>query len=142
MKKFSIVEKGYNQKEVNEFLDIVINRLEKVVAENNKLNLQIEELKKELKENGNAEERLNKAILAVQETSDRMKELARTESQMIIEDAKRNANSIIHEALVNAEKTEYQANCLRKNITVYKNRVKSILESQIEIAEDLDKIEI
>ena len=30
----------------------------------------------------------------------------------------------------------------RKNITVYKNRVKSILESQIEIAEDLDKIEI
>ena len=142
MKKFSIVEKGYNQKEVNEFLDIVINRLEKVVAENNKLNLQIEELKKELKENGNAEERLNKAILAVQETSDRMKELARDESQMIIEDAKRNANSIIHEALVNAEKTEYQANCLRKNITVYKNRVKSILESQIEIAEDLDKIEI
>lgn len=142
MKKFSIVEKGYNQKEVNEFLDIVINRLEKVIAENNKLNLQIEELKKELKENGNAEERLNKAILAVQETSDRMKELARAESQMIIEDAKRNANSIIHEALVNAEKTEYQANCLRKNITVYKNRVKSILESQIEIAEDLDKIEI
>ena len=142
MKKFSIVEKGYNQKEVNEFLDIVINRLEKVVAENNKLNLQIEELKKELKENGNAEERLNKAILAVQETSDRMKELARAESQMIIEDAKRNANSIIHEALVNAEKTEYQANCLRKNITVYKNRVKSILESQKEIAEDLDKIEI
>ena len=142
MKKFSIVEKGYNQKEVNEFLDIVINRLEKVVAENNKLNLQIEELKKELKENGNAEERLNKAILAVQETSDRMKELARAESQMIIEDAKRNANSIIHEALVNAEKTEYQSNCLRKNTTVYKNRVKSILESQIEIAEDLDKIEI
>ena len=142
MKKFSIVEKGYNQREVNEFLDIVINRLEKVVAENNKLNLQIEELKKELKENGNAEERLNKAILAVQETSDPMKELARAESQMIIEDAKRNANSIIHEALVNAEKTEYQANCLRKNITVYKNRVKSILESQIEIAEDLDKIEI
>ena len=142
MKKFSIVENGYNQKEVNEFLDIVINRLEKVVTENNKLTMQIEELKNELKENGNAEERLNKAILAVQETSDRMKELARAESQMIIEDAKRNANSIIHEALVNAEKTEYQANCLRKNITVYKNRVKSILESQIEIAEDLDKIEI
>ena len=41
MKKFSIVENGYNQKEVNEFLDIVINRLEKVVTENNKLNMQI-----------------------------------------------------------------------------------------------------
>ena len=36
MKKFSIVENGYNQKEVKEFLDIVINRLEKKMNENNK----------------------------------------------------------------------------------------------------------
>lgn len=142
MKKFSVVENGYNQKEVNDFLDMVINRIEKLVNENKKLTEEIDNLKSQINENDKMEEKLNKAIIAVQETSDRMKELARAESQMIIEDAKRNANSIIHEALVNAEKTEYEANCLRKNITVYKNRVKAILASQLEIAEDLDKIEI
>ena len=129
MKKFSIVEKGYNQKEVNEFLDIVINRLEKVVAENNKLNLQIEELKKELKENGNAEERLNKAILAVQETSDRMKELARAESQMIIEDAKKilkDAGSSIADSLGND----------RENI---KLETRDMIASYKELAEEISK---
>ncbi len=141
MKNFRISPNGYNQKEVNDFLDMVISRMEKVLQENN-------ELKKEMRQLKNSpnmavsEEKLNKAILAVQETSDRMKELARTESTMIIEDAKRNANSIIHEALVNAEKTEYEANLLRKNLNVYKNRIKNILQSQLELSDDLDKIEL
>ena len=78
----------------------------------------------------------------VEETSDRMKELARRESALIIEDAKRNANAIIHEALVEAEKTELEVNMIRKNIKVYKNRVTSLLQSQLEIADELDKIEI
>jgi len=60
----------------------------------------------------------------------------------MIEDAKRNANAIIHEALVEAEKTENEAELLKKNITVYKNRVKSLLQAQLEIAEDLDSIKL
>lgn len=142
MKKFNIVTNGYDQKEVNEFLDIVIGRLEKLVKDNNDLVRNNNALKEKLKETEDMEAKLNKAILAVEETSDRMKELARTESQMMIDDAKRNANAIIHEALVNAEKTEFEANMLRKNIAVYKNRIKSILESQLELSEDLDKIEL
>ena len=31
---------------------------------------------------------------------------------------------------------------LKKNITVYKNRVKNIIKSQLEIAEDLDKYDL
>lgn len=141
MKNFRISPNGYNQKEVNEFLDMVISRMEKVLQENNELKKEVRQLKNSPNV-GVSEEKLNKAILAVQETSDRMKELARTESTMIIEDAKRNANSIIHEALVNAEKTEYEANLLRKNLNVYKNRIKNILQSQLELSDDLDKIEL
>lgn len=142
MKKFNIVANGYDPKEVNEFLDMVIGRLEKLIKENNDITRKNNLLTSQLKEQEKEEEKLNKALLAVQETSDRMKELARTESQMLIEDAKRNANAIIHEALVNAEKTEFEANLLRKNINVYKNRIKAILESQLELSEDLDKIEL
>ena len=61
---------------------------------------------------------------------------------MIVEEAKNNANSIVHEALLNAEKTEHEAMLLKKNITVYKNRVKNIIKSQLEIAEDLDKYDL
>ena len=71
-----------------------------------------------------------------------MKKLAKAESTMILEEAKRNANTIIHEALVEAEKTQNEADTLRKNITVYKNRVKSLLQAQLEIADDLDSIKL
>lgn len=149
MKNFSITSPGYSQIEVNQFVDMVIDRLEKLVKENNdliiknqKLSKEIDILKEQNKESYDLESKLNKAIIAVQETSDKMKELARRESAMIIEDAKRNANAIIHEALINAEKTETETQMLRKNIKVYKNRVKSLLQSQLEIAEELDKTEI
>lgn len=142
VKTFKIVERGYDVKEVNAFLDLVISRLEKVTLQNNQNIEKIKALEEKINETEDMETKLNKAILAVQETSDRMKELARTESTMIIEDAKRNADAIIHEALVNAQKTEYEAELLRKNIKVYKNRIKNILASQLELSEDLDKVEL
>ena len=142
MKTFRIVERGYDINEVNSFIDLVISRLEKVTTENNRNIAKIKELQTKIDETDDMESKLNKAILAVQETSDRMKELARTESTMIIEDAKRNADAIIHEALVNAEKTEYEAEVLKKNIKVYKSRIRNILTSQLELSEDLDKIEL
>lgn len=142
MKTFRIVERGYDINEVNSFIDLVISRLEKVTTENNQNMAKIKELQTKIDETDDMESKLNKAILAVQETSDRMKELARTESTMIIEDAKRNADAIIHEALVNAEKTEYEAEVLKKNIKVYKSRIRNILTSQLELSEDLDKIEL
>lgn len=142
MKTFRIVERGYDINEVNSFIDLVISRLEKVNTENNRNMAKIKELQTKIDETDDMESKLNKAILAVQETSDRMKELARTESTMIIEDAKRNADAIIHEALVNAEKTEYEAEVLKKNIKVYKSRIRNILTSQLELSEDLDKIEL
>ena len=71
-----------------------------------------------------------------------MKRIAKAESTMMIEDAKRNANAIIHEALIEAEKTQNEAATLRKNIVVYKNRVTSLLKAQLEIADELDSIKL
>ncbi len=140
MKRFSIKENGYDIEEVNHFVDIVIRRLDKLNNDNAALDREL----KELKEKGNTfnDDKFSKAIIAIQETSDRMKELAKQESTMIIEDAKRNANAIVHEALLTAEKTENQANHLRKNITVYKNRITSLIKAQLEIADDLDKVDL
>ena len=142
MKRFSIVDNGYDINEVNKFVDIVIRKLEILNNDNTNLKKEIEVLERKLETSGNIDEKLSRAILAAEETADKMKKLARAESSMMIEDAKRNANAIIHEALVEAEKTQNEAELLRKNITVYKNRVKSLLKAQLEIAEDLDSIKL
>lgn len=142
MKRFSIVNNGYDIDEVNKFVDIVIRKLEMLNNENITLKKQIEVLEKRQEQSGNIDERLSKAILAAEEAAENMKKLAKAESKMMIEDAKRNANAIIHEALVEAEKTENETALLKKNITVYKNRVKSLLQAQLEIAEELDSIKL
>ena len=144
MKRFSIVEKGYDIDEVNRFIDIVIGRLEKLNAENAAYVAKIDRLNSKLQEkiNGNDTNKLEKAILAVQETSDKMKEVAKEEARIIVEEARNNANSIVHEALVNAEKTERERIILEKNMKIYKERVKSLIETQLRIAEDLDKVEL
>ena len=142
MKRFNVVSNGYDISEVNRFIDVVINRLDKLNKENEHYIKEIADLKEQLEENKRVDEKLSKAIIAAQETSDRMKQLAKEEATLIIDDAKRNANAIVHESRVAASKTENEAALLRKNITVYKNRVKNILKSQLEIAEDLDKLEL
>lgn len=142
MKRFSIVENGYDVDEVNRFIDIVIGRLEKLNAENAAYVAKIDKLNLKIQEDKPSEDKLEKAILAVQETADRMKEMAKEEARIIVDEAKNNANSIVHEALVRAEKIEHESMLLEKNMKVYKERVKSLLETQLRIAEDLDKIEL
>jgi len=142
MKRFSVVENGYDVDEVNRFIDIVIGRLEKLNAENATYVAKIDKLNLKLQENKPNEDKLEKAILAVQETADRMKEVAKEEARIIIEEAKNNANSIVHEALIKSERIERESMVLEKNMRVYKERIKSLLETQLRIAEDLDKIEL
>ena len=117
MKRFSIVEKGYDIDEVNRFIDIVIGRLEKLNTENTTLLAKIEKFNEKSKEESVVDtQKLEKAILAVQETSDKMREIAKQEASLIVEEAKNNANSIVHEALIKSEKIEHERVLLEKNI--------------------------
>ena len=77
-----------------------------------------------------------------QKTSDQMRVAAHQESEVILDDAKKNANRIINEALLQAEKTEQEANMLRRNINIFKRRIKAIIEEQLQVVDELDKTEL
>ena len=64
------------------------------------------------------------------------------ESDLIITEAKKNANRIINDALMKAEHIEEESARLRRNIVTYKRRIKGLIEQQSEIIDDLDKIDI
>lgn len=144
MKRFSIVNNGYNIEEVNNFIDIVITKLEKLSADNNNYLMQLEQLKKQVanannsnnKNYPNMEDKVSKALIAAQETTDKMKELAKEEANLIIKEAKENANAIVHEALVHAQKTEQQNELLKKNYNVYKAKIESLIKAQLQLLED------
>lgn len=142
MKRFTITNDGYNIDEVNRFIDVVIKRLEKLNNENSLLQMKISSLEEELKKEKVNEAKMAEAIMAAQSTSEKIKSLAREEANVIVEEARNNANSIVHEALVNSQKAENEAAILRKNVVVYKNRIKNIIKAQLELAEELDKYDL
>ena len=139
MKRFNVVQNGYDIDELNRFIDIVIARLEKLNTENVTYIAKIEKLTNQLKNNNTTDySKLEKAILAVQDTSDRIKELAKKEADIILDEAKNNANSIVHEALIKAEKIEQEKMLLEKKIKVSKEKIKNILNSELELLNELE----
>lgn len=131
MKRFSIVNNGYNIEEVNNFIDIVIAKLEKLSADNNNYLQELEKLKKQA--NQNTDIKVAKALVAAQETTDKMKELAKAEADLIVKEAKDNASAIVQEALINAQKTEQEYQLLKKKYSVYKAKMESLIKSQLEL---------
>lgn len=151
MEKFNRTLRGYDPEEVNAFLDQVINQVEKMVADLKNKDQRIASLQHLEQENAALREKLeqyehlegtlNRAIVMAQKTSDQIKVSAHHESEIILEEAKKNASRIVNEALLRAEKTEQEASQLRRNMTVFKRRLRDVIETQLEMVNDIDKIE-
>ena len=134
MKRFSIVNNGYNIEEVNSFIDLVIKKLESLSQDNSNYLKQLEELKRQ---NATSMDiKVSKALIADQETTDKMKELAKQEAELIVKEAKDNASAIVQEALINAQKTEQEYELLKKNYNVYKAKMESLVKAQLELLKD------
>jgi cell division initiation protein len=142
MEKFNRAIRGYNPEEVNAFVDEVINQVEGMMKQLDEKDNQIKVLNEELIHYKAIEGTLNRAIYAAEEASDQIKKSARQEIDLLLNDAKKNASRIVNEALMRAEKTEYEAALLQKNVTVFKRRLRSIIESQLETVDDIDQIEL
>lgn len=151
MEKFTRTLRGYDPDEVNHFIDQVISQVEIMVKDIKSKNNKIAELSQLEEENAKLREKLatyermegtlNRAIVMAEKTSEQIKLSAHQESETIINDAKRNANRIVNDALLRAEKTEMEADMLRRNITIFKRKLKSIIETQLEMVNDIEKVD-
>ena len=151
MDKFNRTLHGYDPDEVNAFLDQVIKHVERIVADSKDKDVKIKELELKLANDNNLREKvaqyermeatLNKAIIMAQQTSEQIKMNAYRESEIIVDDAKHNANRIVNDALLKAEKTEDEAAMLRRNINVFKRRLRGLIEEQLTMVDEIDKVE-
>lgn len=140
MKKFSTVINGYDKNEVNTFVNDVTNEyeqmLEKLKAKDNEISL----IREQLAHYKGLESTLNRAVLVAEESSNQIKKVAHDEAKMIVEEAKKNASHIINDALIKAEKTELEADELRRSLKLYKARIRHTIEEQLTMVDDVDNI--
>ncbi|HHU20579.1 MAG TPA: DivIVA domain-containing protein [Bacilli bacterium] len=137
-KEFTRGLRGYDQDEVNDFLDQIIKDFEIVIREKKELERQVEDLDEKLKHFSNIEETLNKSILIAQQTAEELKGNATKESQLIVREAEKNADRIINEALEKARRIEIEVEELKKQGKVFRTRLKMLVEAQLELVENND----
>ena len=157
MEKFTKTAYGYDPNEVNRFLDNIIKQVSKMVnlikekdeairlrdqkiLELQKMIAKTNGMREKIAQYERMESTLNKAIIMAQKTSDQIKQNAYRESEMLVENAKKNASRIVNEALMEAEKAEIEANRIRRNIIVYKRKLKDLLQAQLDMIQDIEKV--
>lgn len=140
MRKFNTVINGYDKNEVNAFISEVTIEYEKML---NKLKSRAKEvtmLQERINHYKNIETTLNKAVLIAEDSSNQIKKIAKDEAKSIVDDAKKNASHIINDALIEAEKINLEVDRLRRNLKVYKARIKQTIEEQLTMVDDIDDI--
>ena len=158
MERFTKTLHGYNPEEVNKFLDDVIAQVERIITSNKlkdqeigRLKGQVEELSKDrpdkeaiikAKKYDELEGKLIEAIESAKSTSDQLKLAAKQERNLILQEAKHNADLIIKDAIIKSKQIEYQVELLRKNIISFKKKLKMNLEEQIKLVEQIEVIDI
>ena len=142
MEKFSTSFTGYKKEEVNAFVADVIKQVESMIGDMKDKDVEIEQLKQSLEKYKNMEQTFNKALLMAEDTSNQIRRLARDESATIIADARKNASRIVNEALIQAEKTQAESAQLKRNIITFKRRLRTILESQLDLVDDIEHLDI
>lgn len=142
MKKFNRSLRGYNINEVNAFVNEVVKQFERLVAESKEKDLKIASLTASNAKYQKMEETLNRTISMAQETSEQLRRAARIEGESIVNDAKKNANKIVNDALTRAAKVEAETDILKKNLSIFKNRIKNIVEQQLQMIDEIDNIRL
>ncbi|PZE22636.1 DivIVA domain-containing protein [Paenibacillus xerothermodurans] len=142
-KEFSRSFRGYDEDQVNEFLDLVIKDYEALIRENKDLQAQLTTIQERLDHFANIEETLSKTIIVAQEAADEVKTNSKKEAQLILKEAEKNADRIINESLAKSRKIAVEIEELKKQASIYRTRFRTLLEAQLELLgkEDWNSLE-
>jgi cell division initiation protein len=132
-KEFGRSFRGYDEDQVNEFLDQIIKDYEANIRENKDLQNQLAAIQERLAHFSNIEETLSKTIIVAQEAADELRSNSKKEAQLIIKEAEKNADRIINESLTKSRKVSVEIEELKKQASIYRTRFRTLLEAQLEL---------
>jgi cell division initiation protein len=145
-----------NDNDVFKYLDEIMNRLSKIESENvlkdrrlydydvalRKLQQDNIRLLNQVNYYKQIEASLNNSMAMVKNVGEQIKNTAYKEREAIIDNAKAMASRILNEALIKSERINAEADRTQRNLYIYKNKVRSLIECQLDVIDDIEKIDI
>lgn len=127
--------RGYNEEEVDDFLDKIVKDYEELINENVRLNEEIEKMQEKLKEFGEIEESLRRALLDARKSEEEMKGRVENEAKVIIEKAKMEAKALKQQVFESEDLVKKEIDSLRRYKFVFKEKFKSMLNLYLKMLE-------
>jgi len=128
---------GYNEDQVNEVLDKVIEDYSAYIHENIELKDKVALLNEGLQHYKNIEESLQNTLLVAQQTSEDIKSNAYEKASNITKEAEVKAQKIINDANQEVVKIKFEYEEMKKRLHIFKSKSETLLLSQLEILKQM-----
>jgi cell division initiation protein len=126
--QFRVRFRGFDMVEVDNFLDLLANEFEELLKENSQIREEDHRKLERINELEAGEKELRETLVSVQRITEEMKDNARKEGELIIEEAKINARKIVESAQAQALKVEGEINQLKRQRVQFEASLKSTIE--------------
>lgn len=130
--------RGYVEEEVDEFLDEIVREFEMLMRERDQLRQQIDEAERQIAQYKQVEEHMQRALVVAQQSAEEVRSNAQREADLVVREAQQRAERIQDEARQSVREVDREMNARRREIEIWKARMRSLLESQLQMLEDND----
>lgn len=142
MEKFSYETNGYNRQEVNQLIKDVIKNTENIINRCKSQQEDIKKLQEELAYYKRIENELKMMITKSEMLANDIKVMAQIEADDIVRNAKENADKIINDSLLSAKDINNKREELIRNMKLFSQRLKVLIEQERVIAKELEEIDM
>lgn len=130
-KEFTHALRGYNEAEVDAFLDQVADELERLFKENIDLSERNEALESKVRDYQDMERTLHNTLLSAQRSADEMMQKSQREAEVVLKDAEVKAKEVIHNALTAKQKATADLGRIKQAEEEYRSTFKALLERHL-----------
>ncbi len=131
--KFRLSLKGYNHREVDEFIMRLREDYQEIVHQNNVLTEEINELKEQIKGYTSKKERLEDALISAQKSAQLISENSQEQAKLIVKDAEIKANRILEEGEKKLQELRNEIANLNEQKRLFLTKLKSLITSHSEL---------
>jgi cell division initiation protein len=134
-KQFPVKFRGFDEEEVDSFLELVREEMEELLRDNASLREEAKKLEKHVKEYKNMESTLRETLVATQQMVEEYKNNAQKSAELITRDAELKAEQIINNAHEKVVKIHEDITDLKGVKRHFKEEVKRLIESHMSMLE-------
>jgi cell division initiation protein len=138
-KDFKRSFRGYNEEEVDEFLDQVVKDYEKLYRDNVELKESVERLNSKLEHYQHMENTLHNTLVIAQETAEEVKLNARKESELLLKEAEIKSQNLVDSASAKVRRLGGEYEEMQKQVQIYRTRMRTLLQAQLDMLRDSEE---